>query len=388
VLAGSVSILASYAPSFSNGVELLFWLGTSPALNLASRHHLPSVLAAVNAAIAKAEQGAAAMAVAMAAASGGSSSTTTATSSAGGPSCRPPHPLPHQWLHQPGSVWAPSTPGGAAAGPGRPPPSPTLDQSRTPFSQRQPVLRTAWLPVAAPFHSPLLAGAVERAVGDCLAAGLGAALCPAAAAVPIHSTLDGSDLTAAGGGGSSPAAFLRTLIALQCVHPVDWVSVVAGWVRGGQGQGQGGPVQAVLDLGPGGAGGGARMAARLLQGSGIPVILGVHWGAEAQETALAVEEAGSTATTPALVSLSTEGHCIYGPQLLALPPPRPGGCPGCCCAQLGSSAHAPRGGSAHAHACHACHPHHSGPGHCLLTTHWAPPSAGGWHDTLHLPLRH
>jgi fatty acid synthase subunit alpha len=174
---------------------------------------------------------------------------------------------------------------------------PTLDQSRTPFSQRKPVVRAVWLPVGAPFHSPLLAAAVDRACEDCAREGLGAALTPRACSVPVLSSEDGSDLRAT---SPTASAFLRALIELQCCAIMDWPRVVSlGALRSG--------AQRCIDFGPGGSTGGAKLTARLLQGAGIPIIIGVEWGTQGS--------APPSGTPPPLL-LSTEGLPIYSPAML------------------------------------------------------------------------
>jgi malonyl CoA-acyl carrier protein transacylase len=41
------------------------------------------------------------------------------------------------------------------------------DQSRLPFSQRKPFISCTYLPVTAPFHSPLLTSAIPLILADC-----------------------------------------------------------------------------------------------------------------------------------------------------------------------------------------------------------------------------
>ena len=66
---------------------------------------------------------------------------------------------------------------------------PGVDQARVPHSQRKPVLRTSFLHVSAPFHSPLLAAAVDLAIGDCRRAGL--RMPRSSLRAPVYNTHDG-----------------------------------------------------------------------------------------------------------------------------------------------------------------------------------------------------
>jgi fatty acid synthase subunit beta len=93
---------------------------------------------------------------------------------------------------------------------------------------------------------------------------VGALLRREALALPVLGTERGVDLRAGGsdGGGGS---LVEELLASMCTSPLDWPAVVRGIVALA-------PTH-VLDCGPGGAGGAAKLTSRLLAGAGIPVFL-------------------------------------------------------------------------------------------------------------------
>ncbi|KAL1636886.1 hypothetical protein SLS56_000980 [Neofusicoccum ribis] len=65
-----------------------------------------------------------------------------------------------------------------------------VDQSRVPYSKRKKTIRTSFLPISAPFHSPYLAQAATRIKEHAASCSFSAA----SMAVPVYHTKDGQDL--------------------------------------------------------------------------------------------------------------------------------------------------------------------------------------------------
>ena len=170
---------------------------------------------------------------------------------------------------------------------------PGVDQARVPFSQRRPVVSTRYLRVSAPFHSALMAEAPAAIAADVAAGGY--AMPRSALMIPVYSTADGADLRAAGSEGDD---LVLQLAKLQCVQPVDWPAVVSAALLPAIGAGPRAQPRAthVLDFGPGGASGSARMTARCAQGAGVVVIVATPAGGVAPP--LADAEQDETAASP------------------------------------------------------------------------------------------
>ena len=183
---------------------------------------------------------------------------------------------------------------------------PGADQSRVPFSSRKPVVTTRYLRVTAPFHTELMSAAVELIVSDCVSSGVG--LSRQALQVPVHSTFDGRDMRTS---DSTDVSLVAELARLQCVLPVDWAAALkpltsqAATVTASPSSGP--AMSTVLDFGPGGAGGTAKMTAKAVQGAGVTVIC-------ASVAAFPSDPIGD-ATASTLLDSSSEALAIHDMRL-------------------------------------------------------------------------
>jgi fatty acid synthase subunit alpha, fungi type len=160
----------------------------------------------------------------------------------------------------------------------------TPPQTRVPFSQRPPLLTLRYLRVSAPFHSPLLAASLPATDADCVRRGIAFDRCDLH--VPVYATNDGHDLRTSAPSlpsESQQPSLAAELVALQAVQEMRWTVVVDPTSTRMAG------VTHVLDFGPGGTNGACRLTAKLLHGSGIPVVVaGAHIAATAAAAAAAI----------------------------------------------------------------------------------------------------
>ncbi|KAM5463518.1 putative PKS/NRPS-like protein biosynthetic cluster [Microsporum audouinii] len=133
-----------------------------------------------------------------------------------------------------------------------PGPSQPVNQSRVLFSQRQSVISTCFLPIAAPFHSPYLESAQEKLRVD------------------LDSfTLKGSDLafpvfhTETGNNLQHCENLIPHLIQMICTKRVQWKDLLNTVLTG---------VTHVLDFGPGGSAGIGRLIDQQRDGMGLRTI--------------------------------------------------------------------------------------------------------------------
>lgn len=92
-----------------------------------------------------------------------------------------------------------------------------VDQSRIPYRKRKKAIRTSFLPISAPFHSPYLAKAAERIKEHAATCRLSAA----GMAIPVHHTKDGQDLRSIAGRSATDV-----LIDAVTTDFVDWLAAI------------------------------------------------------------------------------------------------------------------------------------------------------------------
>jgi fatty acid synthase subunit beta len=140
-----------------------------------------------------------------------------------------------------------------------------VDQSRVPHSKRKKEFRLVYLPVSVPFHSQLLKGAVQRVKDDVKRlrekGGRLWSLKGKDLAIPIYSTLDGSDLR------TGANELVDTLIDLQCTEHVNWLRATEKISRRRAG------ITHVIDFGPGKMSGAVSFTSKNLEGSGVQFVM-------------------------------------------------------------------------------------------------------------------
>ncbi|ETN42931.1 uncharacterized protein HMPREF1541_02089 [Cyphellophora europaea CBS 101466] len=128
-----------------------------------------------------------------------------------------------------------------------------LDQTRTPFTERKQRFVNRFLPITAPFHSPLLTEAHKQIQDD-----LSSIKIPASRlTIPVYDTNSGEDLRA-----QQAKDIVPDLVRMICQDPVHWeqATVFDGATH-------------ILDFGPGGISGLGVLTKRNKDGTGVHVIL-------------------------------------------------------------------------------------------------------------------
>jgi fatty acid synthase subunit beta len=125
-----------------------------------------------------------------------------------------------------------------------------LDQSRVPFTRRQPVVNVQFLPVSAPYHSALL----ESVESSAMSAVSDVRLSAEDLLIPTYHSRDGHNLQNHGS-----EDLLRVLVRAITVDHVDWPATCRGMDR---------PTH-VLAVGPGAAG---SLVQEIMDGTGVTII--------------------------------------------------------------------------------------------------------------------
>ncbi len=156
-------------------------------------------------------------------------------------------------------------------------------QVRVPFSKRKLEFSTSYLPVTAPFHSPLLAAAIPLIRADL--ARLQITLSAKDLAIPVLSTADGMNLQL--DPEVDGPTLLSRLVEMQCIRPVQWAVICRSLLAQPTTTNAPSasqcpfvfpcPITHVLDFGPGGSRGIARLTAQNLEGKGVQVMLACEW---------------------------------------------------------------------------------------------------------------
>ncbi|GME75010.1 unnamed protein product [Ambrosiozyma monospora] len=139
-----------------------------------------------------------------------------------------------------------------------------LEQSRIPHSQRKLKFSSRFLPILSPFHSKLLAPAVDLIVADLKKAGI--EFKAADLAIPVFDTYNGKDLREQSG---SIAARVVDLINLL---PVNWETATNF------------KATHLVDFGPGGASGLGVLTHRNKEGTGVRIIVAGAIGADSEDS--------------------------------------------------------------------------------------------------------
>ncbi|KAA0166660.1 hypothetical protein FNF28_03034 [Cafeteria roenbergensis] len=190
------------------------------------------------------------------------------------------------------------------------------EQARTPHSRRKPVVATAYLPVSAPFHSPVLDPVCDAVLADCEALAPGAiGWSVAEFRTAVIDTSTGEPISEPSGAGRGWLA--SRLVALTCSLQMNWPmslrGAAAAWLVPAPGAAAAAeaaaasaaptrelaPVQGavVLDFGPGGAHGTPVLTSRLLEGAGAAVVVAGH----VPDTDLEPAAGGAGDVVPAVV---------------------------------------------------------------------------------------
>ncbi|GMG40604.1 unnamed protein product [Ambrosiozyma monospora] len=139
-----------------------------------------------------------------------------------------------------------------------------LEQSRIPHSQRKLKFSSRFLPILSPFHSKLLAPAVDLIVADLKKAGI--EFNAADLAIPVFDTYNGKDLREQSG---SIAARVVDLINLL---PVNWETATNF------------KATHFVDFGPGGASGLGVLTHRNKEGTGVRIVVAGAIGADSEDS--------------------------------------------------------------------------------------------------------
>jgi len=169
---------------------------------------------------------------------------------------------------------------------------PNDNQDRVPFSKRKLVFHTNFLPVGAPFHCPLLQGAVDALLEDLKTqpalAGLDSIRLQDLHGIPVWTTHDNTILSDASGRGS----IIEQLVRMQCIQPVHWGLTCKKLITEVG-------VTHVVDFSRGGAAASlARLTHRNLDGTGIQILLA------------ATEESDDNTSDP-LNTINLKGRAAY-----------------------------------------------------------------------------
>lgn len=125
-----------------------------------------------------------------------------------------------------------------------------LDQSRVPFSERKPVVRSQFLPISGAFHSPALRNVAARILRRFPSM----TLCGSDLNIPLYHTGTGEDLKERG-----LQDILHLMVQMVTTEPVDWPRAIS-FPR----------VSYIVDFGPGRTG---YLIQEMIQGSGVHVIV-------------------------------------------------------------------------------------------------------------------
>ncbi|GJN90263.1 hypothetical protein Rhopal_003264-T1 [Rhodotorula paludigena] len=187
------------------------------------------------------------------------------------------------------------------------------DQSKTPHSKRLPVFSMRFLPINVPYHSHLLRGATEKALGA-IAERDGSFWQPASLQFAVYNTEDGSDMRQLGA-----ASLLESVFTQIFTSPIYWAAKATDF-----------PATAThaLDFGTGGASGIGSLCVRNWEGRGIRTIMlgnrgtGVGAGKEAWGNAVPTEAKWDERFRPRLVRTSDGRVHLDTPfsRLLSKPP--------------------------------------------------------------------
>ncbi|KAJ2559455.1 fatty acid synthase alpha subunit Lsd1, partial [Coemansia sp. RSA 1822] len=126
------------------------------------------------------------------------------------------------------------------------------DQSRVPYSKREPVIRITYLQISSPYHCDLLDKLVDPIYN--IVQGKQWMLKASDMQVCVRACDDGHDIR-------SEEDITKYLLQSMCVLPVNWPQAVAAP-----------DVTHMVDFGPGGFDGFGRLAFKNVEGRGIPVI--------------------------------------------------------------------------------------------------------------------
>lgn len=125
-----------------------------------------------------------------------------------------------------------------------------LDQSRVPFSERKPVIKSQFLPISGAFHSPVLKDVCSRILPHFTSRSIsGGDL-----SIPLYHTGTGEDLSERG-----TRDILPVLIQMVTTEPVDWPRAFSFP-----------KVSHIIDFGPGRIG---YLIQEMIEGSGVRVIV-------------------------------------------------------------------------------------------------------------------
>jgi len=133
--------------------------------------------------------------------------------------------------------------------------SKNLEQSRLPFSKRAPHCLAQFLPITAPFHSPLLASTTQVVVADLERF----RITPADLAVPVYHTKTGEDLKSMEDGAQN---LIPELIKMINEYPVHWEAATAFQ-----------DATHIIDFGTGGTSGVGILTQRNKEGTGVVSLL-------------------------------------------------------------------------------------------------------------------
>lgn len=149
----------------------------------------------------------------------------------------------------------------------------TVNQSRIPFSDRKSDFTTKYLPVSTPFHSHYLEGAVPLIMKDVEKYNL--YFDSLEMLLPVISTDTASNISKleeknndSSGIGNNPSLshhssiFTLRLIEMICIRKLDWAKVLSAH-----------PTTHIIDFGPGGIHGIGKLSYKIVDGSGIQVII-------------------------------------------------------------------------------------------------------------------
>ncbi|THC98395.1 hypothetical protein EYZ11_002114 [Aspergillus tanneri] len=190
----------------------------------------------------------------------------------------------------------------------------STSQSRIPFSQRQPVIHTRFLPIAAPFHSPYLEAAVGQSQQDLASFTLkGTDL-----AFPVFHTETGENL-------QKSRNLIPELVQMICTGQVQWERLLQKALPG---------FTHVLDFGPGGDASIGGLVNQQRDGTGLRIIIvSAHKGSStsldyagvlyARATSIKYNPIWSRDYAPLLVQSQWDPPLLVDTkfsQLLGLPP--------------------------------------------------------------------
>ncbi|KAL8921407.1 MAG: hypothetical protein Q9208_005733 [Pyrenodesmia sp. 3 TL-2023] len=125
-----------------------------------------------------------------------------------------------------------------------------LDQSRVPFSERKPVIKSQFLPISGAFHSPILKDVCSRILPHFASRAINSG----DLSIPLYHTGTGEDLSERG-----TRDVLPVLIQMVTTEPVDWPRAFSFP-----------SVSHIIDFGPGRIG---NLIQEMIEGSGVRVIV-------------------------------------------------------------------------------------------------------------------